>query len=139
MYFLGATEEENAAAVANMRVLYPGLRITGRHHGYFTLEEEPDIIADIAAARPDILWVALGIPREDQFVVRNRARLHGITWIKTCGGLFNFLSGRNRRAPKWMCDSGLEWLYRPMLEPRRLAWRYATTNVHAIWLMLTRA
>jgi len=139
MYFLGGTEEENCAAVARVRRQYPGLRIAGRHDGYFGIEEEPKLIREITAARTDILWVGLGVPHEDLFVVRNRARLHGVTWIKTCGGLFNFLSGSRSRAPLWMRKSGLEWLYRLALEPRRLFRRYLFTNIHALWLMLKQS
>lgn len=138
MYFLGATAEENAAALARVRELYPRLAIAGSHHGYFGPEDELRIVAEIVAAKTDILWVALGMPREDIFAARNLAKLQGVTWIKTCGGLFNFLSGLRSRAPRWMRDNGLEWLYRMMLEPRRLFWRYFTTNIHATWLMLVR-
>jgi exopolysaccharide biosynthesis WecB/TagA/CpsF family protein len=135
MYFLGATPEENAAAVAAVRSRYPRLTIAGSHHGYFSRDEEESIVADIAASRSDVLWVALGVPREDLFVVRNFDRLQGIGWIKTCGGLFNFLSGQRSRAPLWMQRSGLEWVYRMALEPRRLAGRYVVTNIHSIWRM----
>jgi len=138
MFFLGATDAENAKAVEQVRARYPGLRIAGRHHGYFGQEDEDRIVAEVLAADTDILWVALGVPREDMFVARNLDRLVGLTWVKTCGGLFNFLSGTNSRAPRWMRDNGLEWLYRTMLEPRRLFWRYLTTNVHAMWLIATR-
>lgn len=136
MYFLGAEEKENTAALANVRKLYPRLRIAGAHHGYFSEVEEPEIVQAIADVKPDILWVALGVPREDEFVLRNLQALQGVGWIKTCGGLFNFLSGLRSRAPGWMQRNGLEWVYRMSLEPRRLFWRYATTNVHAIYRIL---
>lgn len=138
MYFLGTTAEENAAAVANVRRLYPALPIAGARDGYFTAAEEEGVVAEIAAARPDILWVAMGMPREDRFALRHLDRFQGTGWVKTCGGLFNFLSGRNARAPAWMRSAGLEWAYRTMLEPRRLLKRYLTTNVHALWLMATK-
>jgi N-acetylglucosaminyldiphosphoundecaprenol N-acetyl-beta-D-mannosaminyltransferase len=137
MYFLGSSAAENAAAVANVRAAYPRLKIAGNHHGYFNSAEEDAVVAAIIAAKPDILWVALGMPREDLFVMRNRAAFAGIGWIKTCGGLLNFLSGLRSRAPMWMQRAGLEWLYRMALEPRRLFWRYLSTNVHSIWLMAT--
>lgn len=136
IYFLGSTPEENAAALAKVRSLYPDLIIAGAHHGYFKPEEEQALVARIMATRPDIVLVALGVPREDEFVVRNRQAMRGVGWIKTCGGLFNFLSGSRSRAPNWMQQSGLEWLYRMSLEPRRLFWRYTTTNVHAVWRLL---
>ena len=137
MYFLGSTPEENAASVAAVRKLYPNLIIAGAHHGYYAPDEEPAILRDIVAAKTDVLWIALGLPREDAFAIRNREALAGVGWIKTCGGLFNFLSGLRSRAPMWMQRWGLEWLYRLALEPRRLFWRYAMTNAHAAWLIVT--
>lgn len=138
MYFLGATDEENARAVARVRQLYPRLVIAGARNGYFSAEEEDAVVQQILDARPDILWVALGMPREDVFVARNLHRFGGIAWVKTCGGLFNFLSASRPRAPMWMQRAGLEWLYRMALEPRRLFWRYLTTNLDAIWQILRK-
>lgn len=136
MYFLGSSEQENCAAVETVRRLYSDAVIAGRHHGYFSIADEPAIIESIRKAKPDILWIGLGLPRQEYFALQCRDALAGVTWIKTCGGLFNFLSGTNSRAPRWMQKIGLEWLYRTTLEPRRLAWRYLTTNVHAAWLMV---
>lgn len=135
MYFLGASAEENARAVAAVRARYPRLVIAGARDGYFSRDEEEAVVDAIVAARPDILWVALGVPNEDLFVARNLDRLRGIGWVKTCGGLLNFLSGLRSRAPRWMREAGLEWAYRLALEPRRLFWRYTVTNVHSIWRM----
>ena len=70
--------------------------------------------------------------------MRNRDRLRGVGLIKTSGGLFDYLSGKNSRAPDWMQKAGLEWAYRTFLEPRRLAGRYFVTNPHALFLLLTR-
>lgn len=137
MYFLGGSEDENRVAVENVGRLYSDAVIAGRRHGYFSVGEEPAIIEEIRNARPDILWIGLGVPRQEYFALQYREALTGVTWIKTCGGLFNFLSGTNSRAPRWMQMTGLEWLYRTMLEPRRLMWRYLVTNIHAAWLMVT--
>lgn len=135
-YFLGGSEEVNAKAVENMRTAYPNLIFAGRRNGYFKQSEEDAVIADIVQARPDILWVGLGIPLEQQFVSRNIDRLRGVGIIKTSGGLFDFISGRNPRAPAWMQNVGLEWAYRMYLEPRRLAMRYLKTNPLAIHALL---
>lgn len=137
IYLLGATAEQNAKAVERVRELYPSLKIAGARDGYFTEADESAICYEIVAAGTDILFVGLGVGRQDYFVARNLTRLQGVGWIKTCGGLFDFLAGLRSRAPNWMRRNGLEWLYRTLLEPRRLAWRYATTNVHAIWKMAT--
>jgi exopolysaccharide biosynthesis WecB/TagA/CpsF family protein len=137
-YLLGGSEEINRAAAENARALYPGLVIAGRRNGYFRIEEEGEIVAAVNAAEPDILWVGLGVPNEQQFVVRNRQKLAGVGVIRTCGGLFDFVAGRNARAPQWMQDWSLEWVYRLWLEPRRLFWRYAVTNAHALYLLAAR-
>jgi len=70
--------------------------------------------------------------------VRHREALHGVGVIKTSGGLFDFLSGKNPRAPQWMQTAGLEWAYRVYREPRRLAGRYLVTNPHAAFVLLTQ-
>jgi N-acetylglucosaminyldiphosphoundecaprenol N-acetyl-beta-D-mannosaminyltransferase len=137
-YMLGATDATIELAVRRASSLYPRLRICGHHSGYFTREQEPEIVAKINAARPDILWVGMGVPRELWFAARNRHRLNRVGIIKTSGGLFDFLSGKNRRAPDWMQAAGLEWAYRTFLEPQRLAGRYLMTNPHAAFLLLTR-
>nr|WP_235867079.1 WecB/TagA/CpsF family glycosyltransferase [Roseibium marinum] len=131
-YFLGAHEEVNKLAVERMQALYPDLKFAGRGNGYFSPEEEKAVVEEISRLKPDILWVGLGVPREQDFVVRNLENLRGVGVIKTSGGLFDFLSGKNSRAPQWMQKCGLEWLYRIMLEPRRLTRRYLFTNPVAL-------
>jgi exopolysaccharide biosynthesis WecB/TagA/CpsF family protein len=138
-YMFGATPEENDRAVANVRRTYPGLRLIGHCHGFLQGEALDARIAEIDALAPDILWLAMGVPHEQRFVARHADRLTHVGMIKTSGGLFNFLSGTNRRAPEWMQKASLEWLYRIWLEPRRLFWRYAVTNPKAIYLMATRS
>jgi N-acetylglucosaminyldiphosphoundecaprenol N-acetyl-beta-D-mannosaminyltransferase len=138
-YMLGGSPGALRKAVATVRRLYPGLDLVGCRHGYFRPEEEDAIVADINAGAPDILWIAMGAPLEQRFAVRNRDRLTGVGVIKTSGGLFDFLSGERSRAPAWMQRLGLEWLYRMLIEPRRLFLRYAVTNPHAAYLLLTRS
>lgn len=135
-YFLGATEEMNEKAVEEVRHLYPRLKIAGRRNGYFSPDQESAICAEIVAAGTDVLWIGLGKPKEQLFCIRNRERLRGVSWVKSCGGLFDFLSGKNSRAPGWMQQTSLEWLYRSILEPRRLLWRYVTTNTHVVYILL---
>jgi N-acetylglucosaminyldiphosphoundecaprenol N-acetyl-beta-D-mannosaminyltransferase len=136
-FLLGAAPDVIAAAAQNVRQRYPRLQLAGFRHGYFPADEEARVVAEIDAARPDILWIGMGAPNEQRFSLRHRARLTNVGLIKTSGGLFDFLSGRNSRAPMWMQSAGLEWLYRLMLEPRRLFLRYLTTNPHALYLLLT--
>jgi N-acetylglucosaminyldiphosphoundecaprenol N-acetyl-beta-D-mannosaminyltransferase len=139
MYMLGATEASNAAAVAAVRAKYPGIRMAGQRHGFFRDEtEEIAVCAEICALQPDILWISMGVPREQRFIVRHRHRLTAVGVIKTSGGLFDFVSGMKRRAPVWMQAIGVEWLWRMMLEPRRLGWRYLKTNPLALYLLLKK-
>jgi N-acetylglucosaminyldiphosphoundecaprenol N-acetyl-beta-D-mannosaminyltransferase len=138
-FMLGATQSVVTQAAQRTRELYPDLKIVGYSSGYLRGDDDEDKIIDtINAAQPDILWLGLGVPREQIFAMRNRDRLRGVGLIKTSGGLFDYLSGKNSRAPGWMQKAGFEWAYRTFLEPRRLAGRYFVTNPHALFLLLTR-
>ena len=138
-YFLGGSEEVNVRAVERARELHPGLRIVGRRNGYFGQEEEEAIVDAINRAAPDVLWVGLGVPHQQRFVLRHLDRLTSVGVAKSCGGLFDFLAGKNRRAPRWMQRAGLEWAFRVWEEPGRLAARYLATNPHAAyWLVRAR-
>ncbi|MDQ8726672.1 WecB/TagA/CpsF family glycosyltransferase [Bradyrhizobium sp. LHD-71] len=140
IYMLGATEEVSALAAEVVQKRFPKLNIVGRRNGFFeSLEAEKQVCEEIAALCPDILWVSMGVPREQEFVIRNRNRLTSIGVIKTSGGLFDFVSGTKPRAPAWMQRAGLEWLWRAALEPRRLGWRYVRTNPSALYLLLTKS
>jgi N-acetylglucosaminyldiphosphoundecaprenol N-acetyl-beta-D-mannosaminyltransferase len=136
-YILGGSEAQNLGAYEAIRTLYPTLRLAGRRNGYFKREEDADVCAEIVAAGTDVLWVGLGKPLQERWSVENRERLAGVGWLKTCGGLYAFLAGEARRAPDWAQSMGLEWAWRMLQEPGRLAWRYFVTNPHAIYLMLT--
>jgi N-acetylglucosaminyldiphosphoundecaprenol N-acetyl-beta-D-mannosaminyltransferase len=138
-YMYGATDAENQLAVERARQLHPGLPIIGRSHGFLSGAALDRKIEEINDLKPDILWVALGIPREQEFCRQFASRLPNVGLIKTSGGLFNFLSGTRKRAPDWMQKASLEWLYRIKEEPRRLFWRYAVTNPHALLLLATRS
>ena len=135
---LGASQGHLSKAMANVRRRYPTLKIVGARNGYFRRDELPDVLDEINRCQPDILWVAMGIPREQEFCLAHRADLPNVGVIKTSGGLFDFLSGARSRAPGWMQAAGLEWLYRMSLEPKRLFWRYLTTNVHATYLLIAK-
>ena len=135
-YLLGASQNEIESAVTFCNELYPDLKIAGYRNGYFKESEEEDICSDIIRSHADVLWVGLGKPKEQVFCIRNLEHLTGVCWVKTCGGLFNFLSGKNSRAPNWMQKYGLEWLYRMSIEPRRLFKRYLITNLHAVWIYI---
>lgn len=138
MYFFGATPVENALAIAQVRQRYPRLVIAGACDGFLRGDALLAKLAEINTLAPGILWLAMGVPAEQLFMREHGHRLDNVGVVKTSGGLFNFLSGSRARAPGWMQRSGLEWAWRMKLEPRRLAWRYLTTNPVAAWYLLTR-
>lgn len=132
-YFLGGSRETIKQAVKNIEQFYPRLTIKGYHHGYFSNPNE--IIELLRKENPDILWIGLGRPKQEEIALILKKETN-IGFIKTCGGLFDFLSGKNKRAPLWMRDLGMEWLYRLFLEPKRLFIRYFATNIHSMFLFL---
>ncbi|MBI3577801.1 MAG: WecB/TagA/CpsF family glycosyltransferase [Ignavibacteriales bacterium] len=98
------------------RVKLPSLRIVGMHHGHYSIGEEQLIVDDINTKRPDILLVALGSPLQEQWIERHTPHLQ----VRVCfgvGGLFDFISGRYKRAPKWVRSLGLEWVVRFAHDP----------------------
>ena len=127
VYCLGATPEVLDAVVTRIRREYPGITVAGSHHGYFKEADEPRVAANIAAAQPDILLIAMTSPRKERFLSRWSRDLavpvcHGV------GGSFDVFGGYVQRAPQRWQRLGLEWLYRVKQEPRRLWKRYFTTN-----------
>src|SRR5437660_4230507 len=111
VYLLGAQLGRVVSCRANLLRQYPNLRIVGLHHGYFTPEDEQDVIRDINAKQPDILLVALGTPVQEKWISRNARRLNAAVCL-AAAGLFDFLSGTIVRAPAWMRRAGVEWIFR---------------------------
>lgn len=120
MYLLGAAPGVAEQAAARLQAVAPGLAIAGTYAGSPAPEEEDAIIERIRAANADVLCVAYGAPAQDLWIYRNLARLP-VAVAMGVGGAFDFLSGRQRRAPRFMQRVGLEWLYRLYREPWR--WR----------------
>jgi N-acetylglucosaminyldiphosphoundecaprenol N-acetyl-beta-D-mannosaminyltransferase len=127
LYLLGARPGVAAAAAAAMRTRFPGLIIAGARDGYFSADEEDAVIEAINRSGAAILLVAMGAPRQEQWIARHRARLLPPIAMGV-GGLFDFYSGRIRRAPPWMRKTGLEWVYRLLQEPGRMWRRYLIGN-----------
>jgi exopolysaccharide biosynthesis WecB/TagA/CpsF family protein len=137
-YFLGAKPGVAEKAASNLRRLHQGLQIVGVRHGYFDPADEARICEEVQSLKTDVLWVGLGSPYQEAFAIRNRERLKGLTWIRTCGGLFDHCSGSVKRAPIWMQKMGLEWMHRVAKEPLRLGGRYLKTNPVAAYHLLTK-
>ena len=136
-YVLGGAEEALAEALAAMerKAGFP-MPIAGSDHSFVKLgEERPEIVERINAAKPDILFVALGNPKQELWLARNAAALD-VPVALGIGGSFNFVAGRVKRAPRWMQKCGLEWVHRIAQEPGRLWKRYAYGLVKFSWLSL---
>jgi N-acetylglucosaminyldiphosphoundecaprenol N-acetyl-beta-D-mannosaminyltransferase len=119
-FFLGAAPGVAREAAERLAARYPGLEVAGTHAGSPGVEDEEAIIEMVRAANPDLLLVAYGVPAEERWIARNRARL-GVPVMIGVGGSFDFVAGVTQRAPVWMRRVGLEWLYRLIKEPWR--WR----------------
>jgi N-acetylglucosaminyldiphosphoundecaprenol N-acetyl-beta-D-mannosaminyltransferase len=126
MFFLGASEQNSLRAAENLKQRYPGLHISGRYSPpVMPLDRmnHEDILRRIDRARPDILLVAMGNPKQEKWLAMHRHRLNVPVCIGV-GGSIDFVAGAVKRAPRWMQASGLEWVYRMQQEPKRLAQRY---------------
>ena len=135
-YLFGATAEQNATALAAARAQYPRLNILGASHGYLAGDALLAKLDEINALGPDIVWLGLGVPREQLFFREHADRLGNVGLVKTSGGLFDHMAGKTIRAPALVQRLGFEWLWRMLMEPRRLAWRYLSTNPRAAWAIL---
>jgi len=123
LFLLGAKEEQVVGAKAHIEATFPQHVVAGYRNGYFGEAEIAGICADIDAADADLLLVAMGNPRQEMFIARNRKHLNVPVAIGV-GALFDFLSGSVIRAPRLVRMAGLEWLFRLLQEPRRLFRRY---------------
>jgi N-acetylglucosaminyldiphosphoundecaprenol N-acetyl-beta-D-mannosaminyltransferase len=126
-YFLGAKPEVLREAVQRVREQYPSLVFAGFRDGYFSHEQEADIVRDIRLSQADCLFIGMPTPRKERFLAAYRDEL-GVPFIMGVGGSLDILAGATRRAPLSVQRLGLEWLYRIYQEPRRMWWRYAKTN-----------
>ena len=129
LYLLGSDPGASAEAAAELKRWYPSLRITGTHHGYFELGSPHDerVVEHINAHAPDILLVGMGTPQQELWTQRHFHEIDA-TVVWTVGALFEYVSGRIPRAPHWMSDNGLEWIFRLAVEPRRMWRRYLLGN-----------
>jgi N-acetylglucosaminyldiphosphoundecaprenol N-acetyl-beta-D-mannosaminyltransferase len=129
-FLFGSTPQTLEKLEANLRRDYPAAQIAGSLSPPFrplSDAEEQEIASTIRAAEPHIIWVGLGLPKQDEWMYRNAERL-GPVLSMGVGAAFDFLAGTKPRAPLWMRTHGLEWLHRVRSEPRRLGYRYLSTN-----------
>lgn len=126
-----------AAGVAEwVEAHYPGTRIAGYRNGFFETQQESQITREIKESGADLLLVAMGVPRQEVWIARHLEDC-GVQVAIGVGGLFDFFSGRIPRAPMWMRELGLEWLFRFCQEPTRLFNRYLLGNWIFLWRVVT--
>ncbi len=130
--FLYGTKGEAALAglTRTLEARYPGLRIVGGHPPVFrplSAGEQAEVAAKINASGADVVWVGLGVPRQEKWMHAMRGRLDAPVLVGV-GAAFDFHAGTVRQAPAWLQRLGLEWAFRLAMEPRRLWRRYAKYN-----------
>lgn len=139
----GGTPSGARRAALVLAAACPGLRIAGAASPERGFDHHPArwsrVCADLIEAKPDLVFVGLGFPRQEEVITRLRPDLPG-AWFLGCGAAINFVAGDSVRAPCWMRRSGLEWLWRLAGEPRRLAGRYLRRDVpYALRLLASTA
>lgn len=128
-FFLGAAPGVAEKASERLRERIPGLKVAGTRDGFFDAAATDGVIRDIVGAGTDVLFVCMGVPRQELWIRENGARLTGVRAAFALGAFFDFHSGAIRRAPRWMIRARMEWVYRLCLEPGRLWRRYIVGNV----------
>ena len=129
VYLLGSEPGVAAGASRELTRTFPGLEVAGHHHGYFAVGSPHDdrVVEHINACRPSIVLVGMGTPKQERWVEANADRLDvDVLW--TVGALFDVVSGKVPRAPGWLADNGLEWIFRLAIEPGRMWRRYLLGN-----------
>ena len=118
IFFFGSAPGVAEKAKAKAEELYPGIDIVGVRDGFFTAKDEPEIIEQIKAAKPDLLLAALGVPKQEKWLYKHQKEL-GVPAAVGVGGTLDVMAGVMKRAPLWMQKAKLEWLFRGMLQPKR--------------------
>lgn len=120
IFVYGASEEVNSASVAIIQKRYPNLRIAGRANGFVSETEMPDLVDRINASKAEILFLALGSPKQEKWFARYKDALKNVRICQGIGGTLDTIGGTVKRAPAAWCNLGLEWLYRLLSEPSRI-------------------
>ncbi|MEM9279135.1 MAG: WecB/TagA/CpsF family glycosyltransferase [Pseudomonadota bacterium] len=126
-YFLGARQEVMQKFIRRIKQKHPRLEIAGWRNGYFTEQEEPEIVNEIAHANADCLFIGMTTPKKERMLHQYRDRFN-VPFQMGVGGSFDVLAGVTKRAPELWQKAGCEWLFRMLQEPRRMTGRYMSTN-----------
>lgn len=132
-FFFGAKEWVVKSVVDNFKAKYPNLNVAGYRNGYYSKEEEVNVAEMIRDSRADMLFVGFSSPMKELFL-NKWMPVMSVHFCMGVGGSFDIVAGKTKRAPDWMQQTGLEWLYRVIQEPRRMWKRYAKTNPAFVWV-----
>ena len=135
VYFLGAMKDVVKQAIEAFAVRQSFLQVAGYHDGYFSKEEESEIVEQIKNSNADILFVGIPSPKKELFLNKYLKEMN-VPFVMGVGGSFDVVAGRMRRAPLWMQKSGLEWFYRFLQEPARMWKRYLVTNLRYLGMLI---
>lgn len=138
-YFYGSTEKTLEILQEKLAKKYPGIQIVGMYSPPFrttSKEEDTDIVKQINETTPDFIWVGLGAPKQEKWMAEHQGKLNG--FMVGVGAGFDFFAGNINRAPQWMQERNLEWMYRLLQDPKRLFKRYMITNTKFIWNAILR-
>lgn len=127
IYLLGGTQPSIEGTVEQLKKRHPRILIAGYRNGYFEASDSGEIADAIRKSGAYLLFVGMGSPRQEKWISENLRRA-GVRFALGVGGTFDHVSGLSKRAPRWMQQIGLEWLYRLAREPRRLWRRYLIGN-----------
>ena len=134
VFLLGAEEDVVAKTALKVKASNPNLKLAGYHHGYFWDDEEA-VVQMIKDSGAKLLFVAITSPKKENFINKWQDKL-GVDFVMGVGGTFDVVAGKVKRAPVWMQNYGLEWLYRIIQEPGRMWKRYLVTNSKFAWLLI---
>lgn len=127
LFFLGAADGTTESMISKLLEQFPDLQIAGCRNGYFSGNEENSVVDQINLSSPDAVLIGMGAPRQEKWLVKNRFKIDApLCWC--VGGLFDFYSGNVSRAPRWIINIHMEWLYRMLMEPGRMWKRYIIGN-----------
>lgn len=136
IYLLGAKEEVVSKVADKFKETYGNQIIGGYRNGYFSLEEEADVVNDIRLSGATYLFVAISSPKKEIFLSKYKSELSSLGFTMGVGGSFDVVSGKVKRAPLWVQNCGMEWFYRFLQEPRRMWKRSFVTNGKFIFLVI---
>lgn len=136
-YFYGSTQETLEILAEKLKEHYPGLKVAGMYSPPYKKDvfvESDKFVREINELNPDFFWVGLGAPKQEEWMAIHKGKINGI--MIGVGAGFNYYAENLKRAPRWMQKMSLEWVYRLIQDPKRLAGRYCKTNCRFLWLVL---